>query len=307
MSDSTTPEGLKIAYDQLCKSHDVIDTFRAHLLALLPIASAGGIFLLLNKDILSENATPKAVGTASAHTISQDLLGPIGLFGFVITIGLFAYELYGIRKCHAIILAAKEAEAELGVTGPFTTRPRELLGFINEPFATGIIYPAVMAAWVFLGCYFTLPKNAGWVAGSVFLSGFASTFGYNFFLKADARNRGGLIDVNRRMLEAEEAGNDAALKPLLHEKFSILRSNGKTYDREAYLKDVSANKTRGRSADQVKLRLFKNCAIFACRVTTTREAENKPTVGHFWNTRRFVRQGDEWQCTEWMVMKMCDE
>ena len=71
----------------------------------------------------------------------------IGIFGFLVTLGLSAYEVYGIRKCHAIILAAKEVERKLGVTGPFTTRPRELLRVINEPFAAGIIYPAVMAAW----------------------------------------------------------------------------------------------------------------------------------------------------------------
>ncbi len=45
---------LNIAYEQLCKSHDSIDSFRTTLLHLLPVASAGGIFLLLNKDIFDE-------------------------------------------------------------------------------------------------------------------------------------------------------------------------------------------------------------------------------------------------------------
>jgi hypothetical protein len=31
----------------------------------------------------------------------------IGLFGSVITLGLFAYEIYGIRKCHALIVESR--------------------------------------------------------------------------------------------------------------------------------------------------------------------------------------------------------
>jgi hypothetical protein len=29
------------------------------------------------------------------------------LFGLVVTLGLFSYEIYGIRKCHALINAGK--------------------------------------------------------------------------------------------------------------------------------------------------------------------------------------------------------
>ena len=48
----------------------------------------------------------------------------------------------------------KQIEGWLHSAGPFTGRPRELLNFINEPFASGIIYPAVMAAWTFIGLVF---------------------------------------------------------------------------------------------------------------------------------------------------------
>jgi hypothetical protein len=184
-ADSRT-ENLKTAYEQLCKSYESIDSFRYTLLGLLPATSAGGIFLLLNKDILGDNAASEAGIADAAHAVLQRLSGPIGLFGFVITLGFFAFELYGIKKCHAIILAAREVEAQLGITGPFTARPRELLGFINEPFASGIIYPAVMAAWAFVGSYFTLPGSATWIALFVFLAGFALSLFYNLYLKADA-------------------------------------------------------------------------------------------------------------------------
>jgi hypothetical protein len=307
---SDTPRGegnknnnLTLAYEQLCKSHDAIDSFRSTLLGLLPAASAGGIFLLLNKDILGGSSASTTVNGAAAHTLLQDLLGPIGIFGFVITLGFFAYELYGIRKCHAIIFAAQGVEAQLGITGPFTTRPRELLGFINEPLAAGIIYPAVMAAWTLVGLYFTVPGGALWIAGFVFLIGFTAMLFYNICLKYDAELR----DLNSRMLRAEEAGDRGALGLLLDPQFEIVRSDGNTYGRKQYLDDVPAKKNRGRSADQVKVRVGWRKAELTCRVTTTLDAEGKPSVGHFKNTQQFVRRGGEWQCTNWHVMKADDD
>src|SRR5262245_48718511 len=109
-------DNLKTAYDQLCQNYHAIDGFRSTLLGLLPVASAGGIFLLLNKDIQGDGAPSTAGNGAPAHALLQDVLGPIGIFGFVITLGFFAYELYGIRKCHALILAAQGVENELGMT-----------------------------------------------------------------------------------------------------------------------------------------------------------------------------------------------
>jgi hypothetical protein len=42
-------EEIKTAYEEICRAHDGISEFRAKLLALLPIASGAGIFLLLNQ------------------------------------------------------------------------------------------------------------------------------------------------------------------------------------------------------------------------------------------------------------------
>src|SRR5437016_10578778 len=89
-------ENLKTAYEQLCKSYESIDSFRYTLLGLLPAASAGGIFLLLNKTILGDNAASGAGKADSAHAVLQSLSGPIGLFGVLITLGFFAFEVYGI-------------------------------------------------------------------------------------------------------------------------------------------------------------------------------------------------------------------
>jgi hypothetical protein len=108
----------------------------------------------------------------------------MGVFGIAITLGLFAYEVYGIKKCDALIAAGKQIEGQLGITdGQFTSRPRGLLGYINEPFAAGVIYPAVLAAWTFLALAFALPRAAATlIAIEVFLAGFMGMFLYNWWL-----------------------------------------------------------------------------------------------------------------------------
>ncbi len=74
-------------YQQLCSSYQEIDSFRAQLLGRLPKATGAGIFLLYATN-----------GNLSDDT--KAFLPAIGLFRFVVTLGLFAYEIYGIRKCH---------------------------------------------------------------------------------------------------------------------------------------------------------------------------------------------------------------
>jgi len=300
-------DSLSKAYEQLCKSHDAIDSFRTTLLHLLPVASAGGLFLLLNKDIfgiLQPNAGP---ATTVASRL-PDLMGALGLFGFLVTFGFFVFEIYGIRKCHAIILAAKDLERQLGMPGPFTARPRAVLGLINEPFAAGIIYPAVMAAWTFMGLHFTAPSTAWWAAAIVFLTGFASTVLYNLYLKHDAENWQPLKELAKRILKAEESGDAAVLERLLASEFKIRRSDGNTHDRKQYLEDVPVRKNRGRSASQVDIvRLGWRNAVLTCRVMTTRDAQGNPAVGQFWNTQWFVQRGGRWQCIDWQVVKMDDE
>jgi hypothetical protein len=94
---------LNAAYQELCKSYHAIDDFRTKLLGLLPLATAGGIVVLL-KD--RNDLESLDVGT-------KGLLAAVGAFGGLITLGLFAYELYGIKKCGALILAGKLMERSL--------------------------------------------------------------------------------------------------------------------------------------------------------------------------------------------------
>ena len=67
---------LRVIYQETCKTHNAIADFRAKLLALLPIASGTGVFLLLGK----------------LNGGDRKLLLAVGLFGFIVTFGLFMYD-----------------------------------------------------------------------------------------------------------------------------------------------------------------------------------------------------------------------
>jgi hypothetical protein len=144
---SNSQDDKRKAYEQLCTSYRAIDDFRAKLLGFLPLATGTGIFLLFdNLDV--QNLAPQ----------TKSFLVAVGAFGFFITLGLFFYEIYGIKKCHALIKAGQDMEDMLHLYGQFKGRPRNVAHLINEPFAAGVIYPTVLAAWTFLALAGAWPK-----------------------------------------------------------------------------------------------------------------------------------------------------
>lgn len=148
MSESSI-EALKTIYEQACLAHNAIADFRAKLLALLPIASGTGIFLLL-----SDKITPEA----KPHLVA------VGTFGVLVTIGLFLYELRGIHRCNALIQCGKILENKLikESTGTFYSQQEPVLkGFVSLTWASLMIYPAVIGAWSYVACMgITFPSGS---------------------------------------------------------------------------------------------------------------------------------------------------
>lgn len=133
-----TPRG--VAYERACASYDAITEFRAKLLALLPLATGTGAFLLLQK--------------VEERPQTKELLGPIGLLGFVVTLGLFAYELRGMQRCARLEVQACTLEERLPLSsaeGPFRGQPeRSLGGMLGPPAAGLIIYLAAAFTWLYV-------------------------------------------------------------------------------------------------------------------------------------------------------------
>lgn len=141
--DSTKPNQLelddwKAVYEQVCDAHNGIAAFRAKLLALLPIASGAGIFLLLSKD-LDDQVMP--------HLLA------VGIFGATVTLGLFVYELVGIHRCQTLRKCGHALEERLlpgKHLGRFIPYPEDTYLFVKVPVASLIIYPTVIGAWIYV-------------------------------------------------------------------------------------------------------------------------------------------------------------
>lgn len=155
-------DDLRAVYAAVCTSYHAIDDFRMKLLALLPVATGTGVFLLLSGKAELLNQGGEGVPEAMAA---------IGAVGLLFTLGLFAFEIYGIKKCHYLIEAGRRLERDIGVRGQFRTRPFDAAGFLNEPVASALIYPSSMAAWLFLGIGFYSVLVGAFVAAAVALGG----------------------------------------------------------------------------------------------------------------------------------------
>jgi len=107
---------------------------------------------------------------------SHEYLGPIGMFGFIITLGLFCYELRGIQQCNYLIACGAKIEGLLDVEGQFTVHPAPVGGFVGSTSAARVIYPAVLGAWIFLAFVFALPLWAWLVGLLVFVLFLAGSF-----------------------------------------------------------------------------------------------------------------------------------
>lgn len=77
-------ENLTTVYKELCSSYRAIDDFRGKLLGFLPLASGTEVFLLIHGPTKSD--------------VPQMAIPPIGAFGMLVTIGLFVFAIYGIRR-----------------------------------------------------------------------------------------------------------------------------------------------------------------------------------------------------------------
>jgi hypothetical protein len=159
-------------YDEISASYRAIDDFRTKLLGFLPVATGGAVFLLLNSEITGNEDGDRT------------FLGAAGALGFVFTLGLFSFELHGIKKCHSYIRVGKLIEAARKAPGQFVARPRDLGWVINEPFASSLIYPASLAAWLFTAVVAFSDTAAAVAAGAVFLAGFVLSFSVTWFRKA---------------------------------------------------------------------------------------------------------------------------
>ena len=305
-------ENIRTVYNQLCESYRAIDDFRLKLLAALPLASGTGIFLLIGK---------------ADEKIQSGFLLPIGLFGFVASLGLFIFEIYGIRKCTHLIVLGTFLEKELGIEGQFKHRPCGVEHFrfipagiaplISEPFASGIIYPAVLGAWTFVASYNAGAAVAGILATMVFAAGFLVALNFNRWLgKEDAPNKESeledlatLEDLTRCMGEAEKNRNDKFFEALLARDLTFRRANGAIVDTETFLAGLRnpANTYETLEPSDIAVQRYEGLGVVTLLVQTRRTREGKPYDDVFRNVRIFLQEPDNdppWQLHSWFNVRV---
>jgi ketosteroid isomerase-like protein len=147
-STEKSGEHSETAYKEVCQNHRAVTDFRGKLLTVLPLASGAGIYVLLPKG-------------SDPSTVDPVYLLAIGVFGVLVTLGLFLHELRGIEQCGALIDVGRALEEAMGMRRGQFSRDFEyyhpgprLQRFINQvkgPVgAAFIIYPSVAVAWLFV-------------------------------------------------------------------------------------------------------------------------------------------------------------
>lgn len=148
IADATPdPGSVRAVYEEVCRAHAGITDFRTKLLGLLPLASGAGISLL----VLGEDAGNRL-----------HYLFPLGLFGSLVALGLYFYELRGIQLCKVLRERGRQLEQAFllpsGADGAFSGRPRARGRYIGAEAAGHIIYSAVIGAWGYV-------TQVGWCRG----------------------------------------------------------------------------------------------------------------------------------------------
>jgi hypothetical protein len=152
--DRPKDDHLALVYEQVHNRYAGITEFRAKLLGLLPLATGTGAFLLLQR-------------IQDPNNLHRVFLGPLGIFGLFVTVGLFIYELRGMQRCRRLEEQGKALEKKMQLDadlGPFRSQPpRKFGGMLGAPAAGLIIYIASASAWLSLALYgFKISPNRPW-------------------------------------------------------------------------------------------------------------------------------------------------
>jgi hypothetical protein len=167
---------LDTIYQEICNNYRAIDDLRMKLMGALPLASGIGILLPVSRVSNFQEWFNEWTGF---------LLLPLGLFGFLITFGLFLFEHRGMQRCMGLIKAGREIEDAVkggkeAPEGSFLSTPDRVRVVSRHPLkeddkhsssisadARGtarVIYPTVLATWV---CVF-FAKICFWVGAAIY-------------------------------------------------------------------------------------------------------------------------------------------
>jgi hypothetical protein len=112
-----------------------------------------------------------------------------------------------------------------------------------------------------------------------------------------------LRKLNRESFQAEDDANREPLEHILADDFRIVRSNYVIEEKPTMLSRVAADTSRRkREVDDDNVKVYEDSAVVTSRVTL--KETSGEIVGHFWNTKVFVRREGQWKCLIWQVVRI---
>ena len=272
----------KDVYQQTCDSIRATDETSFKLLGLVPALAGGSVLALF----LGKN-----------DSFNLALATPLALFGALITLGVFRWELRNIQTCNWLRDRASELEATVealkNIGLAVMPRPPHLIG---KTEAAKFVYAVTILGWLSVPWIVKAPNVTLWwypvvVAGIIGLTLYTAI--------ADVRvprvkNAGPLKEVtdqiiarNADITAAENAGDLEKLGNYVASALAFQRRDGTVVDRQGFL----AAKPGSREMSIESVRVFGHRAVVTCVI------RDGNMITH--NIRLFTRIDDDWKLLGW--------
>jgi hypothetical protein len=305
-SNMTPDDKAKLDYEQVMQVFTLLTDVRFKLLALVPTISGTAVALLTSADI----------GRAEQVVLAS--------LGFVVTLGILFYEQRNTQLYNNAIGRLQHLEANLDLSvasgdlvgGLFASRkrePRTLFGVVPMRHDRGLalIYASVLGAWSFAALTALVRPAYAFAAGA--------SVAVAFFLELERQNgtvdrllalwrrreeERQLMELNRELTEQEKRGAAGRefFRKLLDERFSFIRTDGSTVDKDGFLIGLAdAGNTSEVLTTQIRqVRVMGSQAFVEALVHLKGTRSGQPIEGTFRNLRLFERRDEDWCCVMWL-------
>ena len=305
-------EKAKLEYEQVGSVFALLTDVRFKLLALVPTVSGAAVALLTSADI---------------RRADQCVLASLG---FVVTLGILFYEQRNTQLYNNVIGRLQHLEGTLDLSvatndlvgGLFASRkrePRNLFGVVAMWHDRGLalIYAPVLGAWSFAALSALVHPRYAAVGGLLVTVA--------FFIELERQNgemdrvearwnrrrsERQLSKLNREMTREEKRGaaGGAFFQEVLDDRFSLIRADGTTADKEQFLAGLAdpENVSEVLTTQIRQVRVMDGQALVEALVRLRGTRGGEPAAGRFRNLRLFEQSAEGWRCVMWFNKRLDD-
>jgi hypothetical protein len=269
------PVDEKDIYQQTCANIRATDETSLKLLGLVP-AIAGGSALAL---LLGDEAKPAA-----------EFVTALALFGALVTLGIFRWDLRNIQECawwRERALALESCiHSGLPQVRAFPLAPRG----IGKTRAAKMIYTVSVLGWLLMpwivGGSFPTPWLTLYAIAGTFIALLTALSAGESLQAEHSTESDRLVTINKLITKLENDGNVPALMQLLAPPFAFRNRNGQIVDKSGF-----DPKPGAREVVFNTIQVLGDRAVVMCVITEAGEATH--------NIRLFTRISGDWKLLGW--------